>query len=363
MHQFIPPHPARQAQCQYFYGPAERPFLAPRGIFLHEDRLLVADTGQNRVFIWNQRPGGRHAPADVVLGQLGRDATGRNAGGAATAATLHYPSGLWTDGQRLAIADAWNHRVLLWHTWPERDGQPADVILGQPDEASVAPNVEGVGAAPSARSLYWPYGLWSDGQRLWVADTGNRRVLVYSDWPHETMAAADAVIGQPDFGAREYDPDHAIWPYSVKVGPGGQLAIADTQYYRVLLWHEAATAPAQPADVIIGQPDFQSNGQNQYGLFPSAQTLNWCYDLGFQGEGLWVADTGNSRLLWYPQIPDAHNPPAQGIMGPPDFVTGSENAASTLRTDEALYWPFHLSVAGKTLAVADTGNHRIVFFD
>ena len=232
---------------------------------------MVSDTGQNRVFIWNQVPATNHQSPDVTLGQVEASGVGRNAGGSATASTLLYPSGLWTDGERLLVADAWNHRVLIWLTFPTQDGQPADVVLGQPDFAGCEPNVEGQAATPSARSLNWPYGLWSDGEALWIADTGNRRVLYFERMPTESYAAADAVIGQPD---------------------------------RV------------------------SNGQNQFGWFPEAHTLNWCYDTCFHRGGLWVADTGNSRLLWHGKIPHQNNVPASGLIGQDDFTTGSENKNS-----------------------------------
>ncbi len=84
---------------------------------------------------------------------------------------------LWSDGRRLVVADAWNHRVLIWHDFPGRHGQEADVVVGQPDFNSNLPNVEGIGKAPSAKTLNWPYGVFSDGQSLWIADTGNHRVV------------------------------------------------------------------------------------------------------------------------------------------------------------------------------------------
>jgi hypothetical protein len=34
-----------------FYGDAESPLLAPRGVCLHGNLLVVSDTGQNRVFV------------------------------------------------------------------------------------------------------------------------------------------------------------------------------------------------------------------------------------------------------------------------------------------------------------------------
>jgi hypothetical protein len=345
-----------------FKGPESTPFLAPRGVFFKNGQLFVADTGRNRVFIWNEQPGTLFAEPDVVLGQGDAEGTGRNAGGEVSASSLQYPSGLWSDGQRLIVADAWNHRVLIWHTMPTGVAQPADVVIGQPDFTHNLPNVQGVGATPSAQSLYWPYGVFSDGQRLWVADTGNRRVLFFEKIPVQHQTPADAVIGKPDFESRDYENQDPIWPYSVKIGPNGELAITDTQYYRVLLWNHWRTALSQKADCIIGQPDLDSCGQNQYGLFPQAHTLSWCYDSFFHQNGLLVADTGNSRILQFSNLPPMSNWPADALLGKPNFQTGSENADTVFGTEKSLYWPFSICADGHQLAVADTGNHRILFY-
>ena len=195
------------AQWRPFYGPPDSPFLAPRGVHLGANRLLVSDTGQNRVFLWHQLPTETHQAPDVVLGQ--------------------------------------------------------ENFIGN------APNGQGVGRAPSAQSLYWPYGLTSDGTRLCIADTGNRRVLVFDDIPTTSFAAADHVIGQENFTERDYDHRHAIWPYSVKIGPAGQLAITDTQYYRVLLWAhwKQAVKHASPP-TLVGQPDRKRTGKTSSGRAP-----------------------------------------------------------------------------------------------
>ncbi|PHN03867.1 hypothetical protein CRP01_25110 [Flavilitoribacter nigricans DSM 23189 = NBRC 102662] len=343
-----------------FKGAADSPLLAPRGVFLAGGKLLVADTAQNRVFIWDQLPQDTFQTARVVLGQDAKADTGRNASGQVNASTLFYPSGLWSDGQQLIVADAWNHRVLIWQTMPTRDGQPADVVIGQPDFHSNEPNVQGIGATPSSRSLNWPYGVFSDGQQLWIADTGNRRILHFREIPQENFTPADAVIGKASFAERDYDHRDPIWPYSVKIGPDGTMAVTDTQYYRVLLWKDWRTASQQPADVIIGQASFEGNGQNQFGWFPQANTLNWCYDSCFYGDGLWVADTGNSRVLWFDRIPDDHNSTADNLLGQDDFNTGSENKNTIRSTEGSLYWPFQICIEDQTMVIADTGNHRIV---
>lgn len=198
--------------ARLFKGEAGNPLLAPRGVWMTGDTLLVSDTGQNRVFIWSQLPDHEYAAASIVLGQAEHSDTGRNAGQAVSGSTLQYPSGVWSDGQRLIVADAWNHRVLIWHDFPTRNGQPADVVIGQPDFSSNLPNVGGIGSTPSARTLNWPYGVFSDRQRLWIADTGNRRVLFFEQIPRESFAPADGVVGKAGFDDRDYDPQIRFGP-------------------------------------------------------------------------------------------------------------------------------------------------------
>ncbi|GJM33791.1 MAG: hypothetical protein DHS20C18_27920 [Saprospiraceae bacterium] len=347
-------------KIQLFKGAEDSPLLAPRGVFLVKNKLFVADTAQNRLFIWNELPRTELQKADVVLGQTGKEETGRNASGKVSASSLFYPSGIWSDGEKLIVADAWNHRVLIWQNMPTKDGQAADIVVGQPDFESNDPNIKGISHAPSAQSLNWCYGVFSDGKQLWIADTGNRRVLYYENIPTENFAAADQVIGKPAFDERDYDHNGPIWPYSVKVSPNGQMAITDTQYYRVLLWQDWKTSFHQKADVIIGQPSFEANGQNQFGWFPKANTLNWCYDTCFYKNGLWVADTGSSRILWFEKIPTKHDTEANNVLGQDDFKTGSENKNTIWSTEGSLYWPFQVCIEGKTMVVADTGNHRVV---
>ena len=195
--------PTLLESTRVFKGAEDSPLLAPRGVFLSHNRLFVADTAQNRLFIWHQLPDTEFQAPDVVLGQAAKAKTGRNAGGGTSTSTLFYPSGIWSDGQRLIVADAWNHRVLLWHKLPTVDGQAADVVIGQPDFESNEANVAGISHHPTAQSLHWPYGVFSDGHHLWIADTGNRRILFFETIPTDNYAAADKVLGKPSFEERD----------------------------------------------------------------------------------------------------------------------------------------------------------------
>ena len=344
-----------------FRGDPQSPFLAPRGVASDGRVLVVADTGQNRVFIWQTMPAGETAPADAVLGQHDPLATERNGGGAAGRGTLHYPSGVWTDGRRLAVADAWNHRVLLWHDLPRSCGAPADVVLGQPDGASARPNRVGVGGPAAPDRLYWPYGVCGDGDALWVADTGNRRVLRWDAWPMRDGAPADGVVGQPTLEARDYDLAGTCWPYAARPTPSGGLLVTDVGGFRVLAWRDTTAALAgAPPSVVLGQPTLDANLQNRGALRPSASSLNWCYDAVALPDGaILVADTGNCRLLGWSSLPAASGAEATRLYGQPHFEAIGEVAHPDLVPDGA-YWPFALALHGDILCVADTGNHRIL---
>src|SRR5690606_33920450 len=93
--------------------------------------------------------------ADVVLGQPDGHSEGPAAGGRGPEHGMHLPTGVLIHQGRLVVADAWHHRVLVWNRVPERPAQPPDLVLGQPDRTGVEPNR---GGACSATTLYWPYG-------------------------------------------------------------------------------------------------------------------------------------------------------------------------------------------------------------
>lgn len=165
-------------------------------VALGAGKLVVADYGQHRVLVWNTVPTTSGAPADLVLGQASFTACAANRGASAGAATMNQPCGVWTDGTRLLVTDSANHRVLVWKTFPVANGQPADLVLGQPDLGSaVAP-----GAATSA-NMATPMAVTSNGTQIAVADRWFHRVLVWNALPAASGAGADVVLGQASFDA------------------------------------------------------------------------------------------------------------------------------------------------------------------
>jgi hypothetical protein len=175
-------------------------------------KLIVTDSGNKRVLIWNSIPTSNNRSPDLVLGQSTFDKCQANDDDqngledlTASARTMAYPAGVWSDGTRLIVADSSNNRVLLWNTFPTANFQPADIVLGQANFNNKASNdKDGNGLAgvdgPSARTLNYPYdGVWSNGVQVFVADTYNNRVLIWNSWPQNNFAPADVVLGQGAF--------------------------------------------------------------------------------------------------------------------------------------------------------------------
>ena len=159
-------------------------------VFLSTSKVIIPESGANRVLIWNSIPGSHQALADLVLGQS--LFTGSSSG--TTAITLHSPWSAWTDETRLVVIDTGNNRVLIWTSFPTSNAQAANIVLGQANFTT------GTAASPAtSASLSSPKGVCSDGTRLFIADTANNRVLVWNTFPTTNGQAADVVLGQPDF--------------------------------------------------------------------------------------------------------------------------------------------------------------------
>ena len=187
--------------------------LGPQGLWIQDGKLFVADANNNRVLIWNSIPTSNGQSADVVLGQSdlssGAGPSGckvTNITKAAAANQLCDPVSVTSDGVRLFVSDLGFNRVLIWNHIPTSNGQPADIAVGQSDLTGGSANSDKVCSlapafpnGPCVGNLNLPRFALSDGTRLFIADGGNDRVLIYNSIPSTSGAPADAVLGQPDF--------------------------------------------------------------------------------------------------------------------------------------------------------------------
>ncbi|HWJ41120.1 MAG TPA: hypothetical protein VNT29_08295, partial [Candidatus Limnocylindrales bacterium] len=173
------------------------------------------------------------ANADVVVGQPDFTSSDNHI----SQTGFNEPAGIWSDGTKLVVADFENSRVLIWNTIPTTNGAPADVVVGQADfNTGDLPN------PPTAQSLNRPFGVVSDGARLFVSDTFNNRVLVYSPFPTSNNPTASFVLGQGDFthgdsNAGNLSPSAQTLsnPYGLFIN-GSQLIVSDFNNARVLIF-------------------------------------------------------------------------------------------------------------------------------
>jgi hypothetical protein len=327
--------------------------------------LAVCDTGHHRLLLWTPAPRHDHAPADFVIGQPHFEAEGRNGRGAPGPATLNVPTGVALEPGLLVVADAWNHRVLIWHRLPEESNAPADVVLGQADFASVEANRGRREAA--ADTLHWCYGVSLIGGRLVVADTGNRRVLVWNEVPRRNGCPADLVLGQPAFTRRDQDagaeagPLGMRWPHAAAPAGAG-LGVADAGNNRVLLWSSWPERSGQPPDAVLGQRGFADVEHNRGAYWPDAASLNMPYGLAADARWLLVADTANSRLLGFQQDQLASGGPAQALAGQAGFQDKGDNRWQAPQRD-SVCWPYGLALRDGVAVVADSGNNRVVLWE
>jgi hypothetical protein len=331
---------------------------SPRGVFLDDSHMVVADSGNHRVLIWHGVPDHDEQPADVVLGQP--DGTGESRAAGGPEHGLNLPTGVLVHEGRLIVADAWHHRVLVWHEVPKTSGREPDLVLGQANSSLVEPNR---GGECSASSLYWPFGVAVVGGRFWVADTGNRRVLGWDDGVPEVDRPADIVLGQPDTANREENrgegvgPSSFRWPHAIS-GTDDLLLVADAGNHRVLGWRPHPVKDVD-ADLLLGQPDFDTAGEWPYGPH-TGDRFRFPYAVALHDGGLAVADTANNRVLLWDALPN-DGETADHVLAQPTFAANGENRWASVQHD-TLCWPYGMSWHGDRLAVADSGNNRVMIW-
>lgn len=280
----------------------------------------------------------------------------------------------------------------------------ADVIIGKRDfseivHSEVVPyKVTNAGGVAVDRSV--------DPGRAYVWDGGNNRILgidLAACYAGDSPCSADIVIGQPsasdhaacngDSGVQNFPiraqasakslcgiPDTAISPIeehtfvTMKVTPQGDLYVPDSHNNRVLKY-ETPFENDSIADEVWGQTDFSGIMCNRGAIGkPTSDTL--CFhsltnrhiankygngvDIDSNGN-MWVADSGNNRVLRFPLNPTAGriSKTADLVLGQPDF--SSAELGDSL---EEFHAPSAVSFdATGRLYVADAINDRVLVFD
>ncbi len=315
-------------------------------------RLWVADGLNHRVLRYDTPLATR--AADLVLGQAKMTDVRK------PVFPLDAPQAAIAGPYVLALEPA-ESRVLVYYDYDYTRATPFAVI-GQPDFESTTCNTGGASAA----SLCHPRGLAvSEHGALWIADSGNNRVLEYAapwitydaasrHWVPKTVA--DAVFGQPDFTSTACGAGASglCGPRGVAFDPTrGILYVADTANNRIVR-HENPLADAI-ADGAFGQPDLAGTACDAGGI--GASSLCGPESVALDADGsIWAADTGNHRVLLY-TTPAATS--ATLVVGQASMDTAAPGAGPG-----GLASPTGVAVDRKgNLYVADRDNDRVLEYD
>jgi sugar lactone lactonase YvrE len=312
--------------------------------------VFVTDYGNSRTLHFPATPS-NGAQADQIYGQPDGQSSQPHSG----ATGLNYPHGVAIDPVGgLYISDMFNNRVLHYSS----GSVAADRVYGQANFQDNGVNSGGL----SERSLSAPQGIAVDATGIYVADSGNNRVLHYQ--PGAT--SADFVYGQGEWGSDVASlltgesgagATHLHTPRDVAVDGLG-LYVADAGNHRVVHFRKGNAV----ADRVYGQRDFAPTAvtTNQGAKNPTERTLNNPTGVAVDAAGgLYVADRGNNRVLYYPLATQTlADEAATRVFGQAGFTTRAAGASA-----QAFNGPGALSIdsAGR-LFVLDIFNQRALEF-
>ena len=294
------------------------------------------------------------------------------------------------------VSDTGNNRVLAWRNASSLSkGNFADLVIGQRNRDFTSTLAQGPGNANTlSTGLAVPGALAVDRQgNLYVADTGNNRILRYPAPFNQTgdLLQVDLVIGQKTVSSGRLANQGLAAPTSKTLSfltgagaqvtglafdPAGNLWASDPFNNRVLRYPLSSLSPNTPepaADVVLGQPDFtigtpatgasvkQDNRVNLFG--PSS--------IAFDTRGnLYVADS-LARVLYYVGPFQGIGIAAARVLGvnptnaqgqqitpyPNNFTLGFINSSGSLTGN-----PNGIFTVGDNLFVVDTPAHRVVHY-
>lgn len=363
----------------------------PGRAVIASNHLFVADTRDNRVLIWNSIPTSNNAPADIVVGQP--DFSANFSGGGPSG--LNWPVGVYSDGCKLLVADSENYRVLIWNNIPTNNGAPADLVLGQPDfytyerrtndQSSTRwpwdvhydgsrvyvvctsggrvlvwtnwPTVnnesadlvfgtqdfyqQGAGDLPNEHNMLTPRDLATDGQRLAVSDYNFKRILLWNQIPTNNGAPADVVLLQTNFTSY-------VTPTNVQFGHGG-------------LWLNATNLYLAGNSCIYRWVGFPTNNNQQptdyVQIDPSAGLCmgSGMWGVYYGGQHLLAVDCGASRLLIYNSFPPTNT------YVPADIVLGQSSLTNNVYFERVgVRTTSDILSTGKKLFISMGADRRIV---
>ena len=307
--------------------------------------------------------------------------------------TLSEPQFACRYGDMLFVSDWGNHRVLVWNQFPEENGEPASIVLGQGDFSDCLENrgisttldemTSGLGdenlegftiSKPEEDTISSPAGISVIDGKLYVSDSGNHRVLRWNGLPSEDGEVPGLVMGQDNLECGEANRRGLVgsgslfFPFSIRSGDDQHVIVADKDNHRVLIWQKIPFNDGWNADVCLGQFGMDEREPNR-GDFDNVtpETLSFPTAAFYDDESgkVFVVDQGNNRVLIWNKIPSNNGVPADLVLGQKDFYSREINGGLGMKRADSvgMYFPTDVVYGRKGLFVSDTGNNRVLVWN
>jgi len=304
--------------------------------------------------------------------------------------TLSEPQYACRYGDMLFVTDWGNHRVLAWNQFPEENGEPASIVLGQEDFSDCLENrgisttldemTSGLGdenlegftiSKPEEDTLSSPAGVCVIDGKLYVSDSGNHRVLRWNGLPSDDGEVPGLVLGQDNLECGEANRRGLVgsgslfFPFSIRSGNDQLVIVADKDNHRVLIWQKIPFNDGWNADVCLGQFGMDEREPNR-GDFDNVtpETLSFPTSAFYHDETgkVFVVDQGNNRVLIWNKLPSNNGVPADLVLGQKDFYSREVNGGLGMKRTDAvgMYFPTDVVYGRKGLFVSDSGNNRVL---
>ena len=276
--------------------------MLPVGIALDvaRRRAFISDGGNHRILVFDihRERLESGASAIAVIGQPNFSMKEPRL----AADGLNSPGHLAYDGNhdRLFAVDNRNHRVVVFNVAPARmkNGMSAERVIGQPDFTTTTPAAEqrGDGEIINEKRFVSPNGVAYDSvrDRLYVADQGNDRVMVFDVAPDQFVnhPSAVAVLGQANTWSQSNQVLRDVSAQDQLYDPRGlafdsvnqRLYATDSHWARLMVFtfpesHYAVSSPSHGVmgfssldPVLALRPSQRVSG---YGIVREASSVLW----------------------------------------------------------------------------------------
>ncbi len=280
----------------------------PVGVSIGGGKVVVSDTENHRILIWNTFPTANSQPADLYINL-------RELQSLLNIQPLEWPWGVWTNGSKLIVTVPMGSKVFIWNTFPTRNNQPPDLTLsgknpidgtnrfGTPRSIGTDGSTYLVIGDHNAResnsqgSFFWrsfpntdnqPYDFfranpYDSGQMMWgfeksaegkfvtVSPPG---ISIWNSFPSDSQQMPDLFVGRGGGGIGVPDEQCTSEGYYFNDGDGSHLAITPSGKLYISLYNgnkivgynSLPTATQQCPDFVIGSPDIATNSYLNYDL-------------------------------------------------------------------------------------------------